>query len=422
MDYDVFNKLYSRKQDRAKYGGSPYKTERESYIAQIMSEGFKTHTVKTHAFYQLMIIQYIPSHVWSNRKCSEQDIVKARDAWSDEYHKPELQEITKRTQRSLFIYVAKKWFSMLGIYKDTHDNYYCKDIMLQYLEWLHSTIGTPQSTLIAKKYVLKGLFSYLENAQIRIQDVMPANIDDYLIFKSSQGLQRNSISSVVYVLRSFFSYLEDKGISTHKVAYSIHGPRVYKNEQLPSYIPWENVQHIISNYPHETAIQKRNFAMLLLFAIYGLRCSEVINLKLNDIDWRNETIYLFRAKDSRPQMMPLVDIVGNAIIDYICNGRPNNYSSQEIFLRSRSPFQKMTTGGAYRVAGDAISGENIKTKHHGPHVFRHSVATHLVNNGHSMKEVADMLGHQNLDTTRIYAKVDFNNLSKVADMDWSYFV
>ena len=219
-------------------------------------------------------------------------------------------------------------------------------------------------------------------------------------------------------MRSFFRYLEERGICKNNISNAIRGPRIYKEETIPSFLPWESIQHMLNTYPRETPIQIRNYAILLLYAIYGLRCSEALNLKLKDIDWRNETIFLARSKDSKPQLMPLVPLIGDAIVDYLQNVRPNETKEPEIFLSMRAPFCKLTSSVGYQIAHQAITKEDVTIKHRGPHALRHSVATHLVNTGHPMKEVADMLGHQTLDTTRIYAKVDFTNLKKVANMNW----
>lgn len=110
--------------------------------------------------------------------------------------------------------------------------------------------------------------------------------------------------------------------------------------------------------------------------------------------------------------------VGEAIIKYLHEVRQNESGSEYVFLCSRVPYRPMTNSLIYKTVRDLLKPYGINTKHYGPHTLRHTCATHLVNSGHSMKEVSDLLGHQMLETTRIYAKVDLVNLRKVANMNW----
>jgi site-specific recombinase XerD len=84
----------------------------------------------------------------------------------------------------------------------------------------------------------------------------------------------------------------------------------------------------------------------------------------------------------------------------------------------RSPYRPLSTSAIYQIVSAGLKGEGLTLQHYGPHSLRHGCATRLINAGFSLKEVADQLGHQQLDTTRIYAKVDITNLRQVADMNW----
>ena len=145
-----------------------------------------------------------------------------------------------------------------------------------------------------------------------------------------------------------------------------------------------------------------------------MRSSEVVNLRLEDLDWKNERIYLQRAKRSKPQIFPLSQTVGEAILRYLKEVRPNNFLIKEVFITRRPPYRPLKTSAIYQVVSRRLKPLKLKIKHHGPHALRHGCATHLINEGVSLKEISDHLGHQRLDTTRIYAKVDLTNLRKVA--------
>jgi site-specific recombinase XerD len=226
------------------------------------------------------------------------------------------------------------------------------------------------------------------------------------------------MSSIVSVTRNFFMYAEQRGLCGPGLANSLKAPRVYVQEDVPSFVPWGIMQQILDEKKDREDIGVRDYAILLLLSVYGLRSSEVTGLKMSDIDWRNEQLCLRRAKNGKLQMLPLLPAIGDAIIRYIKEIRFNDSRDEYVFLRNRTPHRKLSTSTIYKIVRDALKGKGMKLRHYGPHSLRHGCATHLVNTGYSLKEVADLLGHMQLDTTRIYAKVDLANLRKVADMKW----
>ena len=117
-------------------------------------------------------------------------------------------------------------------------------------------------------------------------------------------------------------------------------------------------------------------------------------------------------------MLPLLPIVGNAIVRYIKEVRFNKSKKEYLFLCKRAPHEQLSTSTIYNLVKKELKDKGLELRHYGPHSLRHTCATHLINTGHSLKEIADLLGHVGLDTTRIYAKVDIKNLRKVADMNW----
>ena len=158
--------------------------------------------------------------------------------------------------------------------------------------------------------------------------------------------------------------------------------------------------------------------MLLLLSVYGMRCSEVTGMKLKDIDWRKEQIFLRRAKGCKPQILPLLKTVGDAIIKYIKEVRFNDVRCEYLFVGRRAPHGKLSNGNVYRMVSNALKAHGVQLRHYGPHSLRHGRATQLINTGYSLKEIADILGHMRLDTTTIYAKVNMTTLREVADMNW----
>jgi integrase/recombinase XerD len=198
---------------------------------------------------------------------------------------------------------------------------------------------------------------------------------------------------------------------------SIKMPRVYKLESLPYSPSWDEVKKLFKTTENKDPINIRDLAILMLLAIYGFRCSEVAELQLNDIDWENKILNLRRAKNSKPQKFPLCQTVGKAIINYLTQVRPKNSSCREVFLCIKAPYRPLSNAAIYRLVSHRWKLLGVSIKHIGPHSLRHACATRLINEGLSLKEISHYLGHQWLETTRIYTKVDLNNLRKVTDFN-----
>ena len=160
----------------------------------------------------------------------------------------------------------------------------------------------------------------------------------------------------------------------------------------------------------------RDRAIILLFALYGLRSREVARLRLENIDWENSRLSVYRSKQRKPQTYPLISTVGNALIRYLRTVRPQS-SHREIFLTLKAPLRPISAGGLYDIVCRCMINAEIQARHKGPHALRHACAMHLVTQGLSLKEIGDHLGHSSSSATRIYAKVNLPELRVVADLD-----
>lgn len=195
-------------------------------------------------------------------------------------------------------------------------------------------------------------------------------------------------------------------------------PRIYTCEILPA-SPNENDLNRISHfYDGNTPSAIRNKAILLLLIEYGMRSGEVAGLKLSDIDWERDVLYLHREKGHRKQqVLTLKANVGNAILRYIKEVRCNERGYREVSLKLKNPVRPMTPKGICHAVSNAIKGLCVHVEHVGPHSLRRAFATIRINKGHTFKDIADVLGHRRLDTTRIYAKVDLKSLRQVSDIN-----
>ena len=161
----------------------------------------------------------------------------------------------------------------------------------------------------------------------------------------------------------------------------------------------------------------RDRATLLLLAVYGLRSGEVRGLCLDDLDWRAETVRVRCPKPGRTHLYPLSRTVGVAILRYLRTVRPAS-AQRDVFLSLVPPNRPLSTAGLWRVVGPRLRRLGFDAPRCGPHALRHACAQHLLDEGFSMKQSGDCLGHRNPDSTAVYAKTGLIALRQVAVFDW----
>jgi integrase len=161
-----------------------------------------------------------------------------------------------------------------------------------------------------------------------------------------------------------------------------------------------------------TAQGLRAHAILLLCSIYALRSSEVTRLRLIDIDWREETFCVQRAKRGGYQRYPLQYEVGEAILRYL-KVRPR-CDCRNVFVTFQGPHRPMLNFGMWNIVSRRYKALGIESKNRGPHSLRHACATQLLKKGTSLKDIADFLGHRSTEAVGIYAKFDTRSLRQVA--------
>jgi integrase/recombinase XerD len=239
------------------------------------------------------------------------------------------------------------------------------------------------------------------------------DVEQFLRKKIAEENKPRTIASICVVLRKLFRFAELRGINTIKIASKIKNPRIERCEYKPRGPAWKDVRRLLDHDFGSTAFSLRANAMVSLCAIYALRNSEVTALSLEDLDWRNETITVRRAKSNRVQILPLRYEVGEAILKYLYL-RPR-CACRRLFVTMRPPFRPIRGSCTWIIVSKRLKALGIESANYGVHALRHSCATHLLRNGSSLKDVADFLGHSNLDSVTIYAKYDPRTLAQVAN-------
>lgn len=241
---------------------------------------------------------------------------------------------------------------------------------------------------------------------------------DILTFvrQHAPGRQPAHMQQVCTGLRAFLRYLRVRDKIQSDLASSI--PRIarWRLATLPKFLSPEQVERVLTRCDRHTAIGRRNYAVLMLLARLGLRADEVRSLNLDDVDWRAGQL-MIRGKGRAPEPMPLPVDVGKALAAYTVNGRPPS-TSRAVFVRMVPPYNEFPSSAAITtIAADAIHAAGVDAPIKGAHVFRHTLATQMLREGASLREIGQVLRHRDEDTTRIYAKVDLTRL-RVLAMPW----
>lgn len=214
-------------------------------------------------------------------------------------------------------------------------------------------------------------------------------------------------------LRSFLRYARYRGEISHDLASAVPTVANYAMASIPRAIAQEHIRAILEHCDRQSALGRREYAILLLLARLGLRAGEIAALKLEDIDWERGCIDVPGKRNQRCEL-PLPTDVGDALADYLQNGRPRS-NSRSLFLRALAPNCGFSSNVAVdSVVRRALVRAGIGSPRKGAHQFRHALATQMLRHGASLAEIGELLRHCEADTTRIYAKVDLTALRPLA--------
>jgi site-specific recombinase XerD len=276
----------------------------------------------------------------------------------------------------------------------------------------HLTLTTAMQEVSHVRRFLSSVYkSHKENLQVI--EIKADDIRQYFVNAVNQ-LRPGTKGRLATSVRNFFHYLEFTGMEIHKSIFNLPlSPAVWKSANVPVVFTEEEIQSLLKTFRRDTPTSVRNYAIMLCFTELGLRCLEVANLTLDNFCWYESSVNIRNTKTHTDRKLPLSSITGNAIAEYIKLSRPET-TERILFVRfSHTKGKPMGRGqirGAVRSAYDKAGISNSR----GTHILRKTTASRIYNNGNSLKMVADILGHESIDSTVIYTKVNVNKLSRAA--------
>jgi len=271
---------------------------------------------------------------------------------------------------------------------------------------------TAQSVDVYRRQVEPFLQDLQADAQPhRLAALSPTRVREFLD-RHAPRFARITLKNLVNALRGFLRFAFRAGYLQRDVAGSIERVPCFTLDRLPRGPRWEDLPQLLRTVDRSTALGRRDFAILLVLMTYGVRAGQLARLRLEDVHWREDRLTFPPAKRGRAIDVPLTPAVGNALVHYLRAGRPAS-PARQVFLSSDPPFAPLAASSVYNVVGRAFRVAGIASPHRGSHAIRHAWATRAFAQGHGLKTVADLLGHRQLESTRIYTKVDYPQLRSV---------
>lgn len=253
---------------------------------------------------------------------------------------------------------------------------------------------------------------YEDNLQ-RLVHIQPVDLERF-IAEASARVGRITMQKVIAIMRSFLRFLSASRYAPVGLDQCLESPRYYRGQHLVRALPWEKVLSILRAIDLSSVKGRRDYAMLLLIATYGLRRGEVASLTLEDIQWRARVICVPRPKVGAPLGVPLTDEVATALLAYL-HDRAAESGTRQLFLRVRAPRGPILPSAV----GDAFDFWAARADVRmpglgGPHALRHGVAMNLLRRGESLKTIGDLLGHRSVESTGVYLRLQIEDLRDVA--------
>jgi integrase/recombinase XerD len=411
----MFEQLYKAARTCERHRNAPLLDERIRYLTHWAAQGSPRISLRVRAQDLLTIINYLDLETAG--EIDEEQINQAAERWAKRQPQP-ARVIDFRFGKLRFISHARQWIAFLGRLRQPEVPRPKYAYMIEeFSNYMREEKGLSPVSIHKRRQHVTQFLSRFEQQHRAFNEISILDIDAAVARKGEQdGYCRSSIKTYANALRAFFRYAEQRGWCTAGLAAAIMSPCIFSDEQLPKGPSWEDVQRLLANTEGDHPTDIRDRALIMLFAVYGLRVSEVRTLRLADLDWENELLYVTRPKPRRRQTYPLSHTVGEALLRYIKEVRPR-FHYREVFLTLQAPVQPNSANSLYCTVAERFRALSIPSQHRGPHSLRHACATRLLAAGLSMKEIGDHLGHRQPDSTRVYAKVDLTGLRHVADFD-----
>ncbi|KPA18421.1 Tyrosine recombinase XerC [Candidatus Magnetomorum sp. HK-1] len=371
----------------------------DSYISWMKQNGYADSTIKFHEQTLNIYFEYISN----NCLCIEQgftfeslEIFKKKHTYKNKWC------VVKGFSRYLF----KKQIIQRPItniaFRVLPDEF--EDYLLNY----EKIFGITQPHIDNKRRVLYFFNLYLSERKIRLANLKIEIIDEFL----SQYNSGSPISTIKYRLahlREFLRYLHMKGIIKKNLASLIITPRIYHHTKPPKFLRSNEVKQLLKSLLYTTPREIRASAFIHIACDLGLRIGEISKISLDDISFQEQEIKIPERKGKNPVVLPLPEGSIKAISAYLIGGRPKT-TIRAIFIRMSKPLRQISSTVVRKEIDRCMKRAKIEAA---PSWLRHTYAQQLLENGASIYEIKEMMGHESIETTKRYLSINIKHMREV---------
>lgn len=278
-----------------------------------------------------------------------------------------------------------------------------------FIQYLKEVKRSSDNTVASYRRDLNKLDSYLDSNKITVKNVNSTTLNTYILKLEKEGMSSATVSRNVASIRSFFNFLLNRGIVSSNPTESIKPPKVEK--KAPETLSIEEVTLLLDQPVGESNKEIRDKAMLELLYATGMRVTELISIKYQDVDMSMNFVQC--VDNGKSRIIPFENAAKNALTKYMINVRPAMCGDSE-YLFTNCKGEQMTRQGFWKIIKLYANRAGID-KDITPHMIRHSFAMHMVNNGADLRALQEMLGHSDISTTQVYLKGRRSKLKEVYD-------
>lgn len=280
----------------------------------------------------------------------------------------------------------------------------------KFIVYLKEVKKTSGNTVLSYERDLKKFNKYfMEQGISKVTQITTTGLNSYVLYLEKQGLKPATISRGIASLKAFFHFLQKEGYVNQDVAEDLKAPKVEK--KMPVVLTQEETLRLLNQAKGNSPKEMRDRAMLELLYATGIRVTELISLKIEDVNIQME--YITCRDANKERIVPFGSVAKEALQEYLAEGRPNLVTDETSdYLFTNCSGHAMSRQGFWKLVKHYGKKAGITTELT-PHTLRHSFAMHLVSNGADLHSVQEMLGHSDVSTTQIYANMNQNRIREV---------
>lgn len=279
-----------------------------------------------------------------------------------------------------------------------------------FIVYLHNVKKTSENTELSYRRDLMKVKSYMEEQGIEdVKKITETNLNSYILYLEKNKFSAATISRNIASLKAFYHYMYKEGLVFEDAAEALHAPKIEK--KMPEILSTEEVVRLLEQPSGNSPKEIRDKAMLELLYATGIRVTELINLKVDDVNLQMG--YLMCRDGGRERVIPFGNEAKSALLRYLEGTRASMISDPDsVYLFANCSGQPMSRQGFWKLIKFYAKKAGIVADIT-PHTLRHSFAAHLVENGADLRSVQEMLGHSDISTTQIYANMNHSRIREV---------